>query len=146
TIQWGLPGALCIGGAAGHEADQQAAEQDIVQPERHGTGPKRWSGLRAMLPLAWATRTQCVQRRGGNMVGQVRRAWRAPSGEVDVANGGAPGRTRTSTMSPPTDFESAASTNSATGARIGIITAHGGGSTPALYRGKLMGPAIPGHL
>jgi hypothetical protein len=29
---------------------------------------------------------------------------------------GAPGRTRTSTMSPPTDFESAASTNSATGA------------------------------
>ena len=29
---------------------------------------------------------------------------------------GAPGRTRTSTMLPPTDFESAASTNSATGA------------------------------
>src|SRR5262245_166520 len=30
---------------------------------------------------------------------------------------GAPGRTRTSTMLPPPDFESGASTNSATGAR-----------------------------
>src|SRR5262249_42925185 len=37
-------------------------------------------------------------------------------------------------MSPPTDFESAASTNSATGARTRIIAAHGGGSTTALYR------------
>src|SRR5262245_40644181 len=36
-------------------------------------------------------------------------------------------------MSPPTDFESAASTNSATGARRRIIATHGGGSTGAPY-------------
>ena len=42
---------------------------------------------------------------------------------------GAPGRTRTSTMLPLPDFESGASTNSATGAGGGNIAAKRGGST-----------------
>ena len=42
---------------------------------------------------------------------------------------GAPGRTRTSTTLRPPDFESGASTNSATGARRRNIAAGGGGST-----------------
>src|SRR5258707_6450440 len=53
--------------------------------------------------------------------------------EIALWNG-APGRTRTSTMLPPTDLESAASTNSATGAtwaRRRIIAAHPRGSTSA---------------
>jgi hypothetical protein len=40
---------------------------------------------------------------------------------------GAPGRTRTSTMFPPPDFESGASTNSATGARRADHTGGSGG-------------------
>src|SRR6266511_3473636 len=43
---------------------------------------------------------------------------------------GAPGRNRTSTVLPPPDFESGASTNSATGAARPIIAATGRGSTP----------------
>src|SRR5713226_646123 len=41
------------------------------------------------------------------------RETRAKFAEIEI---GAPGRTRTSTMFPPPDFESGASTNSATGA------------------------------
>src|SRR6185369_11567015 len=45
---------------------------------------------------------------------------------------GAPGRTRTSTMFPPPDFESGASTNSATGALVaGTIATRAFGSTAA---------------
>ena len=51
---------------------------------------------------------------------------------------GAPGRTRTSTMFPPPDFESGASTNSATGAWAGIIAGGDLGSTarPQISRGR----------
>ena len=66
---------------------------------------------------------------------RVKRAWSVDAAEHPSARtGGAPGRTRTSTVSPPTDFESAASTNSATGAGRRIISAIAGGSTSALYR------------
>src|SRR6185437_289703 len=48
----------------------------------------------------------------------------------DCVVAGAPGRTRTSTMFPPPDFESGASTNSATGALgAGTIAAQSQGST-----------------
>src|SRR5215510_2483465 len=73
---------------------------------------------------------------------------RGASDQQDLGNYGAPGRTRTSTMSPPTDFESAASTNSATGARRRIIAAHGGGSTAAIYdwqRDHAAARPGPGH-
>jgi hypothetical protein len=46
---------------------------------------------------------------------------------------GAPGRTRTSTMLPLPDFESGASTNSATGAGGGNIAAKRGGSTARIW-------------
>jgi hypothetical protein len=54
---------------------------------------------------------------------------------------GAPGRTRTSTMLPPPDFESGASTNSATGACGRIIAAPGGGST-----GPIPMPSLPRYM
>src|SRR2546423_7719557 len=63
---------------------------------------------------------------------------------------GAPGRTRTSTMLPPPDFESGASTNSATGACARTIAGRDGGSTivevasnPAESTGPLPGAIEP---
>ncbi len=50
---------------------------------------------------------------------------------------GAPGRTRTSTMFPPPDFESGASTNSATGAISEPIIAGGGGRSMSMQSGMV---------
>jgi hypothetical protein len=65
-------------------------------------------------------------------------------------NAGAPGRTRTSTMFPPPDFESGASTNSATGARRADHTGGSGavndgvrGASGAMG-GRRAGPALRG--
>src|SRR5262249_57094432 len=59
-------------------------------------------------------------------------------GNLKSRNIGAPGRTRTSTMFPPPDFESGASTNSATGA-WGVDNSRGAGRVNAempLFAGR----------
>src|SRR5262249_60834819 len=61
-----------------------------------------------------------------------------PSMKSEKTPSGAPGRTRTSTMFPPPDFESGASTNSATGA-WGVDNSRGAGRVNAempLFAGR----------
>src|ERR1700754_2634778 len=65
---------------------------------------------------AFATATAEIRLIEALPTGAFAQAGGSPSRSCAAAKAGAPGRTRTSTMFPPPDFESGASTNSATGA------------------------------